>query len=88
MEHLNNVKEKVEAVKSMEHQFNQEELEGIHKSFKRVEKSEKEKSKHLKDKIKEMTRKRDEKLMQVQNNHVALKSDAKEKFRYLQEKDS
>ena len=48
-------------------------LEAVHKGYKRLEKSEKIKEKLKKDTIKEMVRKRDEKIEAVKVNHGALK---------------
>ena len=38
--------------------------------------------------VTELTRKRDEKFVSVKNNHQALRLEAKEKYKYLQEKDN
>ena len=56
------VQEKVEAHKVVAEQID---LDGIFKGYKKLEKSEKEKNKHIKEKVKELTRKREEKQTQV-----------------------
>lgn len=75
------------AIARKEAEFSPEFLDKIHKGYKRLEKSEKNKREMERRFIEGLKSKRDEKLQQVKGNHQNLKGEAKEKYRYLQDKD-